>query len=104
MTEVLLGTWSVLANPLRKPVPKVASMLYTVSMPDIGDAAGGGIELVMVRMHPVIGDVVQFILAEVELPGDDVLGKARGAGKVAVGGEIAGLVIGGQLHPIDFPL
>ena len=27
-----------------------------------------------------------------------------GAGKIAVGGEIAGLVIAGQLHPVDLPL
>ena len=102
--EVVRHVTSVLANP----APQAASVggigAEQRFPPAIGDTAGSGIELVMVRMNPVVGDVVQLILTEVKLSRYNLFGQTFGAGKIGVCGKIAGVVVAGQLHTLDFSL
>ena len=67
-------------------------------------AGGNGEQLVVVEVNVMRPDVVEFLLAELELAGDDLPAGGAAEGEVGVGGETVLGIVRGQLDALDFPV
>src|SRR6266404_770848 len=73
-------------------------------LPKVGGAEGTGYLLVVVKINPMVVDVIQIVLAEQELAGNNILTAGFRYRYIRVGRKPSERIIGGELDAIDLAL
>ncbi len=89
MTCEYHGKESVFAKPDRRPLPKMTSALNRVPFHRYDALCRAGIELCVIRIDVVLGDVRQFIRIEQVLIGGDAGRQLSGNREIRIGAESA---------------